>query len=77
MDLFREWHDLYRNSVEALDMDRPDFEYFWDEFLRAYYLTTHERGHVTRNAFHRNIGIRQRDWEMDWEEWRNLRRGTP
>jgi len=56
--------------------DREELQ-FWDEFLRAYYLTRDERGSVTRDRFHRDIGIRKRDWEMDWEEWRELKRGTP
>lgn len=77
MDAFREWEELYTNSVEALDMDRADFLAYWDEFLRAYYLTRGERGSISRARFHSDIGIRSRDWEMDWQEWREVKRGTP
>jgi hypothetical protein len=77
MDDFRDWLDLYNNSVEALDMDRADFLAYWDEFLRAYYLTRGERGSISRTRFHQDIGVRSRDWEMDWDEWRERKRGTP
>lgn len=77
MDAYRDWLDLYTNSVEALDMNRADFLAYWDEFLRAYYLTRGERGSISRTRFHQDIGIRSRDWEMDWQEWREVKRGTP
>jgi len=76
-ELFAEWRELYLNSVAPLQMgDREELQ-FWDEFLRAYYLTRDERGSVIRDRFHRDIGIRSRDWEMDWQEWREVKRGTP
>lgn len=77
MDAMRDWLQLYEQGVGALDLPRDEFLQFWDEFLRAYYLTRAERGSLTRDRFHRNIGIRRRDWEMDWDEWRALKRGTP
>ena len=72
-----EWFEMYRNAVDPLQLDDDEFDQFWEEFLRAYYLTTGERGHIKRDRFHRDLGVQARDWEMDWEEWRQLKRGTP
>jgi hypothetical protein len=76
-DLTAEWFELYRNAVEPVMVDEEDFWHFWGEFLRAFYLTTAERGHLKRDDFYQRIGIRKRDFEMDWETWRELKRGTP
>jgi hypothetical protein len=77
MDGMRDWLNLYNEGVEALELDRGEYLKFWDEFLQAYYLTRGERHSITRDRFHRNIGIRRQDWQMDWAEWREIKRGTP
>lgn len=76
-DLTSEWFDLYRNSVDPLELDEPEFYHFWGQFLRAFYLVSGERGSLSRDAFYRELGVRKRDFGMDWQEWRELKRGTP
>jgi hypothetical protein len=76
-DLMRDWFELYRNSVEPLQLDEDEFYEFWRDFLKAFYLTTGERGHIKRDTFYRRLGVRKRDFGMDWQEWRELKRGTP
>jgi len=72
-----DWFELYQNAVDPLDMDEGEFFQFWREFLRAFYLTSGERGSIKRDTFYRRIGVRKRDFGMDWQEWRELKRGTP
>lgn len=76
-ELFAEWRELYENATAPLMMNATEDLIYWRQFLRAYYLTLGERNSLSRRQFHMNIGVRQRDWEMDWEEWRELKRGTP
>jgi hypothetical protein len=68
---------LYQNATAPLQMSDAEENQFWDEFLRAFYLTSGEKGSLPRDRFYRNIGIRKRDFEMDWQEWREIKRGTP
>lgn len=77
MDLMRDWLTLYSEGVDALELDSAEYNQFWREFLKAYYLTRGERGSIKRDTFHRHIGIRRQDWQMDWAEWREIKRGTP
>jgi hypothetical protein len=72
-----DWFNLYRNAVDALNMDEEDFFRLWGDFLKAFYLVSGERGSIKRDTFYRRIGIRKRDWEMDWNAWRSMKRGTP
>lgn len=74
---FNQWWDLYQNATAPLQMSDAEENQFWDEFLRAFYLTSGEKGSLPRDRFYRNIGIRKRDFEMDWQEWREIKRGTP
>jgi len=84
---YPEWRDLW-NPLEIIFYQSNqsgqrvvnaqiyrDIERYWDEFLRAYFLTTGESGYVTRERFHDDTGIPP--GEMDWELWRALKRGTP
>jgi hypothetical protein len=75
--LMGEWWDLYKNSVAPLQMDRDEELEYWEKFLQAFYLTSGERGSLPRDRFYRDLGVRKRDFGMDWQEWRELKRGTP
>lgn len=78
---YEDWRDIYDpmsvNFIDESDADATarETEQYWDEFLRSYYLTSHESGSVPRDQFHRDSGIPRR--RVDWEEWRNSKRGTP
>jgi hypothetical protein len=78
---YREWREVYDPlSVifEYHDTDAEDdeeVEEYWDEFLRAYYLTTGEENYVLRDQFHNDSGIPKS--ELDWDLWREIKRGTP
>ena len=76
-DQMREWLDLYTNAVEPLNMTDDEFREFWGDFLKAFYLVSGERGSIKRDTFYRRIGVRKRDFGMDWQEWRAMKRGTP
>lgn len=77
---YEAWREIYdpmsTNFINESDPDETEreTEQYWDEFLRAYYLTSNESGSVPRSQFHRDSGIPPR--RVDWEEWRTLRRGT-
>jgi hypothetical protein len=75
--LYDEWHQLFLDSVAALELDNDEREDFWEKFLRSFYLTTRESGHIRRSEYYADLGVRQRDYDLDWEEWRELKRGTP
>lgn len=47
----------------------------WEMYLRAFYLTTGERGHMTRESFYNATGVPPS--AIEWDEWREIRRGTP
>jgi hypothetical protein len=72
-----DYRDLYENATAPLQLNDAEDRQFWDEFLRAFYLTSSESDHISRDRFYRDIGIRKRDFEMDWQEWREIKRGTP
>jgi hypothetical protein len=76
-DLMAQWFELYRNAVDPLILDDDEFYGFWRDFLKAFYLVSGERGSIKRDTFYRRIGVRKRDFQMDWQEWRELKRGTP
>lgn len=72
-DGYADWRELFDEFSFIFDTYR-EIEQYWDEFLRAYFLTTNEPGHVSRERFHNDTGIPP--GQIDWELWRLLRRGT-
>lgn len=71
---YRDWEDFWTDNYGFIfDGDEEKDEYF-DLFLRAYYLSTTDPRHVTRDYFHHQSGIPTR--EMDWDRWRNLLHDT-
>jgi hypothetical protein len=82
---YLDWRELYDPLSVVAEVNRrdgsvdwvasyPDIEEIWDDYLRAYYLTTHEPGHITRDVFAARTGIPNS--AMDWDLWREMRRGT-
>jgi hypothetical protein len=78
---YLEWREIYDPLSVTFtyhDTDEENnaaIERYWDEFLRAYYLTTHDSGYVPRAQFHTDTGIP--DSQIDWDLWRSIKRGTP
>lgn len=79
---YSEWREIYDSfSATFLDpsasneVNNAEVERYWDEFLRAYYLTTSESGFIFRRQFHADTGIPES--EIDWDLWRSIKRGTP
>lgn len=70
---YPEWRETF-NHFQVIFDDEEEIEGGWDEYLRAYYLTSGEAGHVDRDEFHNNTGIPRS--EIDWELWRAIKRGT-
>lgn len=70
---YQDWRETFDHFEPIFDGDE-EIEQGWDEYLRAYYLTTDEAGHVPREDFHNDTGIPRS--EIDWDLWRALRRGT-
>src|SRR6185312_5514924 len=70
---YPEWRDTFDHMAVIFDGDE-EIEEGWDEYLRAYYLTSDEDGHVDRAEFHSDHGIPRS--EIDWELWRAIKRGT-
>lgn len=78
---YEEWKEVWGpmstvyNYIDD-DEEREEAELNgWDEFLRAYYLTSDEPGAIPRERFHQDTNIPQS--QVDWELWRTIKRGTP
>lgn len=78
---YPEWREVYDPMSVVFDylptQEEIDeaVEDNWDDFLRAYYLTSDEGGSIARDRFHQNTGIPPS--EIDWDLWREIKRGTP
>jgi hypothetical protein len=78
---YEEWREIYdpMSTVfmyhDTEEENDEEVEQYWDEFLRAYYLTSAEPGNVSRDQFHRDTGIPES--RIDWDLWKNIKRGTP
>jgi hypothetical protein len=70
---YSEWREIYDPMSVVFD-DDAETEEGWDEYLRAYYLTTDEPGHVTREQFHNDTNIPRS--AQDWDLWKEIKRGT-
>jgi hypothetical protein len=70
---YLEWRELYDHLSVIFDTDE-EIEHYWDQFLRAFYLTSSEPGSVSRQRFYRNTGIPAN--QIDWDLWREIKRGT-
>lgn len=71
---YLDWYELFESYEYMFDNDDEKVRY-WRMFLRSFYLTTHEKGHVKRKTFYNQTGIPES--QIDWGQWRDLRRGTP
>lgn len=78
---YEEWKEVWGSMSTVYnyiddDEEREEAELNgWDEFLRAYYLTSDEPGAISREQFHQNTNIPKS--QVDWELWRTIKRGTP
>jgi hypothetical protein len=78
---YDEWREVYDPMSLSLrytgndEEDDENVETYWDEFLRAYYLTSAEPGSVSREQFHQDTGIPES--RIDWGLWKSIKRGTP
>lgn len=78
---YSEWEEVWGpmstvyNYIDDDEEREEAEEEGWEEFLRAYYLTSDEPGAIPREQFHRNTNIPQS--QVDWELWREIKRGTP
>lgn len=82
---YLDWRELFDDLSVVVQVNRrdgsvdwvasyPDIEEIWDDYLRAYYLTTKEPGFITRVEFTNRTGIPNS--ALDWDLWREMRRGT-
>jgi hypothetical protein len=52
-----------------IDFDNDaEREYFWDMFLRSFYLDSHDAGMIPRDQFYQETGFSQES--IVWQEWR-------
>jgi hypothetical protein len=79
---YLEWRQVYDqfsatfiDESASREVNDAEVERYWDEFLRAYYLTSDEYGSVPRRQFHSDTGIPRS--EIDWDLWQQIKRGTP
>ncbi len=70
---YQDWRDTFDHLSVIFDSDE-EIEEGWDEYLRAFYLTTDEDGHITRQDFYNMTGIPKS--QIEWDLWRALKRGT-
>lgn|SRR6185312_1517613 len=66
---------IFRYPDSSPEANDRRVERYWRQYLRAFYLTTHEPGHINRRTFYTQSGIPKR--EIEWELWRQVKRGTP
>jgi hypothetical protein len=63
------------NYIDDEDERNEAEEEGWEEYLRAYYLTSDEPGAVSREQFHQDTNIPRS--QVDWGLWKQIKRGTP
>jgi hypothetical protein len=66
---YLDWRELFDGLSVIFDTDEETEEY-WDMFLRAFYLDSHDRRSVPREEFYRETGIPAS--EIDWSLWRDI-----
>jgi hypothetical protein len=69
-----EWWDLYLDTGAYLNRNYVQVNYFWGEFLRAFWLNSQEDGSIPREDFYDDAEIPPS--LVDWERWRELKK-TP
>lgn len=64
-----DWRDLFE-PLEVIFDGNSQKEQFWDMFLRAFKLTTRDKGHIRRETFYNRTGIPRS--QIDWSLWRDI-----
>jgi hypothetical protein len=74
---YLDWRDLFEPLETIFDVPgesqaeiNREKERYWDMFLRAFKLTTHDRGHIRRETFYNRTGIPRS--QIDWSLWRDI-----
>src|SRR6267154_274804 len=67
---YLDWRDLFLPLEVIFDGDAEKQRY-WDMFLRAFMLSTHQKGHIKRETFYSRTGIPRS--EIDWDLWRDIK----
>jgi hypothetical protein len=76
---YPDWYDLFTSLQIEFD-DDAEHEYFWELFLRSFYLASDDPGSVRRGdsndpgRFYRESGIPPS--AVDWSLWRDLHKTT-
>jgi hypothetical protein len=66
---YLDWRDLFEPLEVIFDGD-SEKEQYWDMFLRAFKLSTHDRGYIRRETFYNRTGIPRS--QIDWSLWRDI-----
>jgi hypothetical protein len=72
---YLDWFDIFEDLQVDFD-DNREKEYFWDMFLRSFYLSTGDSGYIRRGGpgdpgrFYQETGIPPS--AIDWAGWRDL-----
>jgi len=69
-----EWWDLYLDTGAYVNRNYVQVNYFWNEFLRAFWLNSMEPGSILRTDFYDDADVPKS--LVDWERWRELKK-TP
>ena len=78
---YSEWEEVWGpmstvyNYIDDDEEREEAEEEGWEEFLRAYYLTSDEPGAIPRERFHQDTNIPRS--QVDWGLWKQIKRGTP
>lgn len=66
---YQVWRELFQEH-EVIFSSNQEIEQYWNMFLRAFFLTTKDPGHVKRSTFYNRTGIPRK--RIDWSLWRDI-----
>jgi hypothetical protein len=72
-DNYRDWRELFDDTgVEIVEDNPREIERLWNEFLRAFYLTSDEEGSIARDIYYADSGLGSD--RIDWEVFREIKK---
>lgn len=70
-DDMQQFWEVFLDSGAPDDESQPRVTNLWEDFLRAFYLTTGESGHITRAEWYDMAGVNSGN--IDWQAWREVK----
>jgi hypothetical protein len=72
-DDYQNYKELWLDTgVTVVEDDEDELVWLWDQFLRAFYLTSAEPGNVSRSQYYQDSGLGKD--RIDWERYREIKK---